>query len=123
MAVVLAMASRIAARQAEGEARGEPVGGSGTPAMKPALSMPLQVWAALPSTGGRGITRLRANQQFDCPRYGTPKRFFWARWARDQITSASYGEPEPLEHVVTETFGHPLSNLQWQQSHLRSDAS
>src|SRR6516225_3261117 len=54
-AVFLIGASRAAARQAEGEDRGEPVGNGGTADQREAAVHSLALWAALLSTGGRGM--------------------------------------------------------------------
>jgi hypothetical protein len=83
---LMAKASRIAPRQAEGNVRGEPVGGCRTPATKPALSTPL--WCGQ-------CSRPRAGAERPLPRESTVRLVklaqcrdvvFWA--SRDQITSA-----------------------------------
>lgn len=55
-------ASRLAARQAIGDGRGEPVGGCGTPAEEPALSTPLRGGQRSRPRAGAGTTTWRANR-------------------------------------------------------------
>ena len=55
-------ASRLAARQAIGDDREEPVGGCGTPAEQPALSTPLRGGQRSRPRAGAGITTWRANR-------------------------------------------------------------
>ncbi|NKA59962.1 hypothetical protein GO281_03753 [Ralstonia solanacearum] len=55
-------ASRLAARQAIGDGRGEPVGGCGTPAEEPALSTPLRGGQRSRPRAGAGTATWRANR-------------------------------------------------------------